>query len=176
MKQWISVLLAVVMLLALASCGSEPDAPAETSPSADSGGDSGTGSGEETDEWGQTVIDNEIPEDLDYGGETVNILVRSGEQYCREWTSDEATDALSNEIFVRNQAVQDELGVVFRFIIEDEGNRCETINQRIINVGKSGLGGIDIVNNYSAYAANPNLLENYINLYDSRLTYLNLDK
>ena len=66
MKQWISVLLAVVMLLALASCGTEPDAPAETSPSADSGGDSGTGSGEETDEWGQTVIDNEIPEDLDY--------------------------------------------------------------------------------------------------------------
>ena len=176
MKQWISVLLAVVMLLALASCGTEPDAPAETSPSADSGGDSGTGSGAETDEWGQTVIDNEIPEDLDYGGETVNILVRSGEQYCREWTSDAATDALSNEIFVRNQTVQDELGVVFHFIIEDEGNRCETINQRIINVGKSGLGGIDIVNNFSAYAANPNLLENYINLYDSKLTYLNLDK
>ena len=50
------------------------------------------------------------------------------------------------------------------------------INQRIINVGKSGLGGIDIVNNFSAYAANPNLLSNYINLYDSKLTYLNLDR
>ena len=176
MKKWISVLLAVFMLLAVASCGTDSGSPDAVNPSADSGGTTVSETEAETDEWGQTVIDNEIPENLDYGGATVNILVRSGEQYLREWTSEEATDALSNEIFNRNEKVQEELGVVFNFIIEDEGNQCETINQRIINVGKSGLGGIDIVNNFSAYAANPNLLSNYINLYDSKLTYLNLDR
>ena len=174
-KKWISVLLALLMLLGLAACKTDPGQSegtvAGTSPGTDS-----TGGEIETDEWGQDLIDNGIPENLDYGGAVVNILIRSGEQYRREWTNDKATDALSNEIFNRNEKVQTDLGVTFNFIPTDEGKSGTTINQKIINTGKSGMGGIDIVSNYAAYAGNPNLLENYINLYDSKLTYLDLEK
>ncbi len=130
----------------------------------------------QTTKWGDVVIDNEIPEELDYNGKTVNILVRSGEQYRREWFTEKPVDSLQQEIYYRNLEVEDELGVTLNFILQAEGPNCETINEVILNTGRSGLGGLDIVNNYCRFAGNTNLLPYYANLRGGDFTYLKLDQ
>ena len=130
----------------------------------------------ETTKWGDVAINNEIPEDIDYGGKTVNILVRSGEQYRREWFTEKPTNSLQQEIYYRNVEVEDELGVKLNFIVQAEGKECADINNTILTTAQSGLGGIDIVNNYCRYAGTTTLLPYYANLRGGEFTYLKLDQ
>ncbi len=176
MKRAVSIpalLLALLMLLpvVVACKKNTPDTE-------DSGSESvsETVSETETDPYGQVVLDKNIPDELDFGGETVNFLVRKAENYKREWYTEEITDTLSQEIYKRNGAVQTELGVQLKFITEDGGKDNETFNTKILNAGKSGLGEIDIVSNYAAYSANPNLTPYYLNLYSNQMTYLDLSR
>lgn len=163
------LLVALMALTALIAC--KKDDPGVTGDS-----ESNSETEIETTQWGDVVIDNEIPKDLDYGGKAVNILVRSGEQYRREWFTEEPKNALQQEIYYRNLEVEDELGVTLNYIVEAEGTKCESINDKILQVARAGMGGYDIVNNYCRYAGNMNLLPYYANLRSGEFTYLKLDQ
>ena len=130
----------------------------------------------ETDEWGQAVVNDGIPEDLDYGGKTVNILIRGGEQYRREWIPDtekEELDALDQEIVKRNQAVSKRIGVTLNYI---PYTKQEHLNEAIQAAGKNGTGEYDIVSNYAAYATSTNVLQYYMNFNNDVFTYMDLTK
>lgn len=169
MKKWILILLMVCMtLFSFSACKERTDVPDDTK--------EGTEPPKATDQWGQDILDKTVPDDLNYGGATVHFLIRSGEQYRREWNSDTITTALDNEIFLRNERIQDRLGVYFDFIISPEGTNNSTINDRIINVGAAGIGGIDVVSNYRAFGNSLSLLQYYADLNDGSFTYLNFDQ
>ena len=172
MKRTLSFLLAVLMLLCtlLVSCSTDSDTEG-------SGGSSSIGVGGETDQYGQPVLSDGIPEELDYKGAVVNILVRDHISRYGDWTTDEgATDALSREIYARNITVSENLGVTLNFIKSETGTNGATINNTIYNTYMAGLGGIDIVSNYQHFGTSPTLLDCYMNLYNEKLTYLDLSK
>ena len=130
----------------------------------------------ETDEWGQAVVNDGIPEDLDYGGKTVNILIRGGQQYRREWIPDtekEELDALDQEIVKRNQAVSKRIGVTLNYI---PYSKSETLNEPVQAAGKNGTGEYDIVSNYAANATSTNILQYYMNFNNDVFTYMDLSK
>lgn len=169
--QILSFLLMLTMLLtSVISCKKKtnvPD-PSQTSESSEKS--------VETDKWGQEIVDNGISDDMDFGGEVVNVLVRSGEGYRYEWCMEELTTLIDTEIYNRNAAVEEYLGITWNFMVQNEGQNQEAINQRIMNVGRSGLGGIDIVNAYRNSAANASLIPFYMNVRNDQFTYLDLDK
>lgn len=172
MKRVLTLLLALMLLVCtLAACNDEkqPD-NTNTDP---------TGETElegETDEYGQTIYEDGIPDSLDYKNAAVNILVRDHISRYGDWFSDEdATDALSMEIYERNEYVAEQLGVEFNFIKSATGTNGATINQTIINSVTTQLCDIDIVSNYQHFGTNPSLLDCYMNLYNDAFTYLNLE-
>ena len=131
----------------------------------------------ETDKWGQKVMDNGIPEAVDYNGKNVNILVRSAQQYRREWRAadeEEELDTLEQEIIKRNQVVAKELGVTLNFKLNT--NADEKMNELIQTAGKNGTGEYDIVSNYAALATSTNVLQYYMNFRNDQFTYMNLDQ
>ena len=147
----------------------------------------GTGDGQGTvstndtvkyDQYGQQTYDDPTA-GLNYNGKTVNFLVRSEDQYLREWTSPtgEPQTNVDWKIYERNVIVKDALGVTLNYIKQDEGADNKDFYDTVINTAMSGLGGIDVVSGFAAYATNPNALPYYVNWFDSeKLPYLNLDR
>ncbi len=129
----------------------------------------------ETDQYGQQVIDDGIPDTLNYGGAEIRILIRDGQAYSREWTNEDTSSTLNQKIHFRNLAVQEQLGVKLKFIPQSQGAECQDFNNRIIASGKAG-GELDIVSNYAAYAGGAALLSEYLNFYSKELTYIDLSK
>ena len=174
-KKIVCLTLALLMLLAtLVACGKDD-------------GD-GTGDGQGTvstndtvryDQYGQQTYDDPTA-GLNYNGKTINFLVRSGDQYLREWTSptEQPQTNVDWKIYERNVIVQDALGVTLNYIKQDEGERDYVeFDQTLVNIVMSGLGGVDVVSGYAAYATNPNVLPYYVNWFDSeKLPYLTLDR
>ncbi len=177
-KKILCIALVLLMLVGIVACGTED--PAETPDGSDPAqgdvSESVSETEKETDEWGQEVIKDGIPEELDYNGAEVHILIRSGEQYRREWQAETNTDSLDQEVYRRNVDVEEFLGVKLDFIPCDEGDKFATFRDKVVNVAKSGQGGVDIVSAYAAYGTNPLLLANYYDLNNSAFTYLDLDK
>ena len=171
------LLLALLMLLPMAiACRKEEEEAPETETQEVTQTETETETEIITDKWGQVVVDDGIPDELDYGGKTVNVLIRSGEQYRYEWNLEKPQTSVDQEIYYRNLAVAEELGITWNFVVTDEGTGLKTINEKILNTGKSGLGGIDIVNNYRNGAANTNLIPFYMDVRSDKFTYLNLDQ
>ena len=131
----------------------------------------------ETDEWGQVKVDSGIPDSLDYGGKEVKILIRSSQQYRREWRAgDDQTelDNLEQEIVERNQKVSKDLGVTLNYKLNTAAD--DKMNDLITVAGKNGMGEYDIVSNYAALATSTNVLQYYMNFNSSQLTYMDLTK
>ena len=107
MKKTISSMLLTTIflsLLASASCGGgNVDTPVT------SGAD--TTSGETTAEE-KVGYDDDIPADLNFGGETINVFSRAHFRFNDEVTVDEANgDVVNDAIYDREIAVEDRLGV-----------------------------------------------------------------
>lgn len=163
--RWIGVLLLLaVMVSAFAACKGDEKNPTDQTTAA---------SGEK-----QTTAPAVDLKDLDFGGAEVNVLLRADEQYRREWSMDYNTDSLSQEIFYRNTAVEDELKVHFNYIVKDcvDSDKGASFSQAIINDAMGGLGTFDIVNHYAAYATTPDLMQYYKDFNSSDLKYLDLDQ
>ena len=129
----------------------------------------------ETDEWGQRVYSTGIPDELDYGGDEVSILVRTkpfGDPRRYEWYAQSFQgDALNTAIYYRNEEIQEELGIVLKFPEADDDKMNETITKSYA----AGVGGIDIVSNYHYYGTSTTVMECYKNLMHEDFTYLHLD-
>ena len=129
----------------------------------------------ETDEWGQPKVDTGIPDSLDYGGKEVKILIRSSQQYRREWRAGEDQEELDNleqEIVKRNQKVAKDLGVTLNYKLNTLAD--EKMNDLISVAGKNGTGEYDIVSNYAALATSTNVLQYYMNFNNEQFTYMDL--
>ena len=130
----------------------------------------------ESDQYGQQTYEDPTA-GLNYNGKAVNFLVRSGSQYLREWWSEAPQSNVDWQIYERNVRVQDALNVKLNYILQDEGADNEAFYTTVLNTAMSGLGGIDVVSGYAAYATNQNVLPYYVNWFDSeKLPYLNLDR
>lgn len=173
-------LVAIMLLGSLIACGSTNSGNENTDNSNQSGdvveSNNGTERNYETDQYGQEIYDDPTV-GLDFGRKTINILVRSGNQYLREWYSEEPTTSVDHRVYARNQTVQRALNVRLNYIIQDEGADNKEFFDKVTNVGNAGLGGIDIVSAYAAYSTNQMAMSFYLNWFDSEnLPYLNLDR
>ena len=130
----------------------------------------------ETDEWGQRIYSTGIPDELDYDGDQIDILIpthdfanpRRYEWYAQTFEG----DSLNTAVFYRNETIKEELGIELNFPEAKEG---DDINNYITNNYKAGVGGVDIVANKHFNNTSPTLMECYKNLMHEDFTYLHLD-
>ncbi|MBQ8849419.1 MAG: hypothetical protein IJ011_03685 [Clostridia bacterium] len=169
----VAVLMIVPMVVSCASLGKNKDTDTDPVQSTDV---TETQTEVETDEHGQVVIDNTELRDLDFNGKTIYFAVREN-QYKREWFAEEPKTDLENKVYYRNIAVQEEINVNINYnsVKSADADKCKNLNALIRNVGESGMGGLDVVSHYAAFASNAALIPYYKNWYNSQLTYLNLE-
>ena len=164
----VMVLLLAMLIPMVVSCNNtNKDNKVDTTEAADSTGETTV----TTEEQGTVSL-----EDLNFNGEEIRVLLRSDEQFRREWNMETLADSLSQEVFYRNAEVEKTLGVDLNFIVKDQGDHCENINATITAAGMAGTGDYDVINHYAAYATSPVLMEYYKDWLSSDLTYLDLDK
>lgn len=190
MKRIISILLVCCFIfLALVACGKKE--PEETGES-DSG--SGTQASEsktddsgddeeveltlsDTDEFGQNLLNSKInPDDYDYEGKEITVLVRDNSIYYREWEKKDgdAPDSeliLDEKIAARNALVESGLGIKLVTVREKCGaNGDETrFNQIAASDVTDGVHQYDIVSNYAYFASDTEIRDKLANLNDKSL-------
>ena len=140
-----------------------------------------SGDSYETDKWGQRVYHDVVPDELDYGGKEVNILIRElspGDPRHYEWTTTTTKDdQLQAEVYYRNLEIEEELGVKLNFITRtDDGTSAATMNGYITNSFAAGGEGVDIISRYHYYGTSMAIMECYKNLMHEDLKYLHLDR
>ncbi len=181
-KRLLILLLAMLMLVSSLLVGCKRDSEDEDADG--EGGDNGvvgTDESYETDEWGQRIYNTGIPDSLDYGGDQVDILIRTagdGDPRRYEWKVQSFEgDALNQAVYYRNLEIEEELGIVFNYV-ERDGSISEgssELNTFVMNNFAADVGGIDIVSNYHYYGTQTTLMECYKNLMHEDFTYLHLD-
>lgn len=176
MKKTLLFLLVVSMLLiSLAGCNNQTSSPNDTDDNTYEEESRG-----ETDEWGRPVVEDSVPDDLKFTGETLTILTRNQEHYMREWYSEDPQDALDQAIFERNEYVQERLEIEIEFVPSDcywEQDNCAPYNNLITNDYMSGLGEYDVVSHYAMFAVGEALRDCYANWYDQEsFPYFDLSK
>ena len=173
-KRILCLTLALLMLLAtLIACGKKNTEDTVESQSSVSTDNLPT---TETDQYGQEIYEDPTA-GLNFGGKQINFLVRSGSQYLREWYNENPASNVDQQIHNRNLVVQDSLGVKLNYIVQEEGANNEAFYTKVTNAGAAGMGEIDVVSGFAAYATNPNAMPYYVNWFDSeKLPHLNLDK
>ena len=104
------------------------------------------------DEWGYLRQYDDLPFDLDYDDEEINVLVWNTN--AAEFIQTEETEnARESSIYKRNNAVQDRLGVTLNMVTETAGNGDnDPYAQRVSNLKASGLHDFDLLACYSRTA------------------------
>ncbi len=137
-KNFISTVLLMSMLLTTAACGDSGSKPSDstTSPSDQS----------ETTVAEDPATKLELPSDINYNGQTFTILTTQHASY--EYDAVEETgDIVNDAVFRRNQAVEDQLGIKFNFIIQPgQWNDRENFNATVKNSIVAGDNSFDLVN------------------------------
>ena len=163
----LSGLLAASLLAgSLAACSVATDDPADTK---------GPDQTSETEE--EPGLHDNLPNDLNYGGDTVTIISR----YKEGWTSGEiAVEGLKGEpvndvVFERNKAVEERLGIKINSIEDDDPGEHTVVNRVALAV-KGGTKDFDIMA-AACYATLPETLNGtFINLRSEDCEYLDLDQ
>lgn len=178
-----ALFLALLMALSVfVACAG--DVTEETKPSGNNGNNNNNNGGSdvvtdeptETDDWGQTVIKDNL-DGLDFEGEDVNILVRNetDPRYSREWyCRAEKMDALDTKVFERNERVMSRLKV--KLVFHDNPNADTKMNDEILLAAKAGKGKYDVVNNYAAYSTSTTVLMYYSNLTNPKFEHMDITK
>lgn len=174
------LLLAILMLGgALVGCKKKKPEEEPTGTTPDSVSEETT---VETDEWGQIVYSNPIPEDLNYGGQEFVIYARDSERFYYEFGQEKVTGNLETQIYERNMKVQTNLGVRLTVKLGPNGAPGATpengvsFNTTVQNSVLAGKHDLDMVAYYALYgvsSATRSLLTNYK---DDGFKYLNLDR
>jgi len=175
----IAILLALLMLLFAVSCGQTPD-PSESTTEAPAAVTDPTDTTPETklDEWGRDIVEDGLPADLKFTGETLKILSRSdaSNRWQIDFYAKEETGVVLNDaVYARNERVKDRLGINISVIERDGTYSVFASNYApfITNSYNSGDHAFDIVGTYSLYGAeyatngyfaNVNELSDYLDL------------
>lgn len=171
-------LLAALMLGSLAACAGDggttdttaaptttapADAtPAETAPT--------------TDKWGRELVEDDLPADLKFEGETFTILARNQKGFNYEFYSAEQTgDIVGDAVYARNRRIEDRLGVTIELLERAGGwGDRDQYSAFITNAAMTNSNEFDVVATYAYFATTAALLECYYNLYD--LPNVNFEK
>ncbi|MBQ9779756.1 MAG: hypothetical protein IJW00_02310 [Clostridia bacterium] len=138
----LSALIAMLMLgAALISCGESLDDPQATDDTI-----AGTEASAATEEEIETIVEHDLPDELDYGKDEVVIVSR----YREGWTSGEiAVEKITNEpvndaVYERNLNVEEELNVKLVSLEENNPDPTALMTEISTNI-KSNSGDYDIV-------------------------------
>ena len=162
MKKLLCLFLAVLMLVSLAACGTgEGKDPLDTK------GDNSQVSEQETVDMDFVC---ELPDDLNYNNETVNIIYAKATGREDELVSEGlGYGVVSDAVYERNELVQDQLKVVFNLIAEDS-----SVDNKVSKDIQAGGGEYDLVVNGTYVAITPAMTGKYLDL--SGLEYLDPSK
>ena len=136
MKKLTAFLLVLVMIcveIFAVSCQEKPDNPAETTSA-----ENETTEAEESTEAVTERLPNNVPDDLDLGGNTVTFLVIDDGFNGQDWKSkdifeeEDSTDPIRSAVYTRNQILQDKYHAV---IAEEAVNSTGTVAKKAINSG-----------------------------------------
>ena len=152
MKKFLCLLLTGLMLLSLVSCGEILNNPAGTN--------GNNGNNQEID-TSDELYQCDLPDDLNYGDETVNILFAKVTGRDDELVDDGTGGVVSEAVHERNVMVEEMLGVVLEMHPEEAGDQVDDVMTRDI---QSGLGDYDIVANGTYMAVQPAMEGKYLNL------------
>lgn len=176
----ISALLLITILISLLTACAETNTPevttADTVASVTQAPVSETTSDPTKDENG--YLKDDLPEDLDFGGEELTLLIWNNEHEEFVVTAEELSgDIVEQSIFDRNAMVEQRLGLNLEFIrIEGNSSTKKQWNAYVNNAVSINAREFDIVAGYSlsvALNASSGLL---FNLLDDECEYLNFDK
>ncbi len=183
-KRITALMLAILMLATIVACGGNGGNETTT---ADNGGttaasgDGTTASGETTVPEGPGVDANgyqldDLPDDLNYNGDTVSVLNWNSEK--PEFEIEEQTGALVNDaIWQRNQNIEERLGVELVFTQQDGSvDYISAFAQHVQNAYQAGGHEYDIIPTYSRTAAVLSTRGLYYNLNDIDDNYINLEQ
>ncbi|MDD2269585.1 MAG: extracellular solute-binding protein [Eubacteriales bacterium] len=132
----------------------------------------------EYDDYGRVLIKDNVPTNLDFGGEDVTILVRQGEMFELEFYAEELSNTIINDaIYNRNSEIEDRLNVKIKTLVHTptSGSYAPVdFNGRLQVDINSGRTDYDLIASYGYYGV---VLGNegwFRNLYD--INYLDLKK
>ena len=171
MKKFVTLFLLSSMILSMAACGGAPAADVQDTSEADT-----TAAPEvDSDGNGREFVEDSLPDDLDFGGETITILTRVGDAAVKgEFIAEEETgDIVNDAVYARNLAVEERLNVKIETFDTDFNrhlNATPIIRQSIL----AGSDDFDIVSHHLAQNVRLELEGLFVNL--RALPYLDLDQ
>ncbi|MBQ7322656.1 MAG: hypothetical protein IJW99_11210 [Clostridia bacterium] len=190
-KRIMAWMLCGLMLLSAIACGKSGEQTESTTTAAQNDVTTAPAGGDETDapeetgpvldEWGREVIEDDVPEDLNFNGATLNILARSDAK--NRWRVDFYApeingDVLNDAVYNRNALISDRLNISFSVREEDGRYDVFTSYANIITAAyQSGSHEFDLVGSYSLYGAQYATQGYFYNVLDLHQDHhLNLDQ
>ena len=174
-KKVLSILLAALMVLpALTACSESAqntDQPAKTGTDVQASSDVGAAEETPETEFTRAMVKDDLPEDLDLGGQSYEVLARTkawftGEMYVEELNGETLNDA----VFKRDSAIEERLNCVINYNLQDDTNGV---------VNKNVTAGADEVSIHVGSAVDTvqyGVNGNYYNLLGEAPVYLNLEQ
>ncbi len=156
MKKLLCLLLAGLMLLGATACGTTSEGGEETKAQ-----NTSTGPAESEAETADPNYICDLPDDLDYGGDTISILYCDQTGRDDELEPDEAGGVVADAVHARNIAVEEQLKVAFEYHTQADGTALTNALKRDI---QSGLGDYELIVNGTYMAIQPAMEGSYINL------------
>ncbi len=173
MKRLISLLLVLCFILtALVACGGD-ETPSDSAAPSDVG-NSGTEAPQGTLDYSNIYGDPELiktidPNEHDYSGDSLVMLIRNDDKIKREFGVDSSTEEINEQILTRNSLVQSDLNLVLipEYIGSDDAAVCrDEFTKRIKNDVDGDQHGVDIAAHFAYYATDVAVREYSANLLD----------
>ncbi len=167
----ISALALAALIFSLtfaAGCGDSAPAADETTAAA------ATTAETESAETDRSQIPDDLPDDLDFGGEEFTIHVRGDQNSYAEFYSEQTGDIIDDAIYNRNRAVEERLNVKISVY---KGKGWEAYNDELKNIRNTIQAGDDAWDVISGWSARIPIVANeglFRNLYD--IPHINFDR
>ena len=163
--RFLSALLAALMLVGpLTACGTPSETPADTEQ------EKQTNAVEE-----DTALRDNLPNDLNYGGDEVTIISRDYEGWTRGEISVSGlnSDPVNDSVFERNKSVEQRLNIKINSILDDNADASAVVN-KVATAVKAGTQEYDLAAT-ACYTTLPEVQNGtFVDLRDTR--YLDFDQ
>ncbi|MBE6610901.1 MAG: extracellular solute-binding protein [Ruminococcaceae bacterium] len=171
MKKFVTLFLLSSMILSMAACGGTPATDVQDTTAADTTAAPVV----DPDGNGREFVEDSLPDDLDFGGETITILTRVGDAAVKgEFIAEEENgDIVNDAVYARNIAVEERLNLKIETYDTDftrHLNATDIIKKSIL----ADSDDFDIVSHHLAQNVRLELEGMFVNL--KTLPYLDFDQ